>query len=192
METTGLSARYQEIISLAESSSFDGTDGEWTSAMVLAHLALNDRLLVEGCTSGTYDNAEAVDDEVLRQEIDPIAALKVSNQLLLLHLATPTGEQAEREIDVRIVDGGEVRVDQPMTIGRLMDIHAEVHFPEPPPSALGPGGPGAGLNAPASGLGHRRPERPVAPQRDAMGESGSLAVVVQCVVQRRPVVPERH
>ena len=96
METTGLSARYQEIISLAESSSFDGTDGEWTSAMVLAHLALNDRLLVEGCTSGTYDNAEAVDDEVLRQEIDPIAALKVSNQLLLLHLATPTGEQAVR------------------------------------------------------------------------------------------------
>jgi hypothetical protein len=35
----------------------------------------------------------------------------------------------DRAIPVHIVDGGEVAVDQPLPIGRLLSIHAEVHLP---------------------------------------------------------------
>jgi hypothetical protein len=138
MDTASLESVYGRILDAAEHGDFAGLDGDWGADMVLAHLAVNDGLLIAAVRSvlagepAPYDNAEATNDELLRAQ-GPRPALidrlqTSSRQLVDVASQLMDGLDAV-EIPVHIADGGQTAVDGPMAIGRLLEIHATVHLP---------------------------------------------------------------
>jgi hypothetical protein len=140
MDATSLESTYRAILDLAEHGSFgEPPAGEWGPALVLAHLAANDEVLLEavravlaGVDDARYDNRPAVEEGRLRQYGDLPAVIDrlESSSHQLVDLASQLSDgQAAREIAVRIEDDGEVAVDGPLALGRLLDLHATVHLP---------------------------------------------------------------
>jgi hypothetical protein len=142
MDTASLESAYRRILEGAEAGPFsDPPAGEWDAAMVLAHVTVNDDLLLEatrsvlaGLPGVSYDNGRAVDEDHLRQQAAAglaslIDRLQTSSHNLIDAVRQLDHERAAVQIPVHLADGGHVVVDQPMPIGRLLDIHAEVHLP---------------------------------------------------------------
>jgi hypothetical protein len=140
MDTASLESAYQSLLDVAEHGEFGaGPDDGWDAEMVLAHVTVNDDLLLAAgravlahAPDVSYDNAAAVDEANLRGQ-GPLSALidrlQTSGQQLCDVAAQLTGGLDEVLVPVHIVDGGQVVVDQPMPIGRLLQIHATVHLP---------------------------------------------------------------
>ncbi|HEV7887448.1 MAG TPA: hypothetical protein VGO92_07810 [Acidimicrobiales bacterium] len=139
MDTASLESAYQRILDLAAHGSFTTPPDDWGPDMVLAHLTVNDELLIgavrqvlAGEEEASYDNAAGTDDAALAQ-LGPwpalIDRLQTSSRQLVDLASQLTDGLEDRAIPVHIVDGGEVAVDQPLPIGRLLSIHAEVHLP---------------------------------------------------------------
>jgi hypothetical protein len=129
MDVAALEAGYQAVIALGEQCDFAAPDNGWTASMVFAHLTVNDHLLMSGIRDGRYDNAQAIDEARLRSESSPLVSLTHSSKALVALAAGLSDEEAAVEIAVLITDGGEVRVDQPLSVGRLLQIHTDVHLP---------------------------------------------------------------
>jgi hypothetical protein len=147
MDTAALESAYRRILDLARVGSFDPPttgSGEWGAALVLAHVTINDDLLLEtaravlaGVVGAAYDNGPAVDEANLADVVGHagpglaalVDRLQTSSSNLVDVAAQLDGERAGVLIPVHIADAGEVMVDQPMPVGRLLDIHTEVHLP---------------------------------------------------------------
>jgi hypothetical protein len=129
MDVGALEAGYQAVIALGEQCEFAAPDDGWTASMVFAHLTVNDHLLMSGIRDGRYDNSQAVDETRLRSEPSPLTSLRQSSRALVALAGGLSDAEAAAEIAVLISDGGVVRVDQPMSVGRLLQIYTDVHLP---------------------------------------------------------------
>ena len=149
MDTTDLEAAYRSVLDLAARGTGDGPgvpdagSGEaWRPDDVLAHLVLNDRLLARAVRSvldGTaqpYDNLDAIDVAELRsltRDLGDTAGLiggLESSSRELLDLAGRLDEaQAATPVPVRILDGDQLVVDNPLPVRSLLNIQARRHLP---------------------------------------------------------------
>jgi len=137
MDTSSLESAYRQILELAEHGEFtDPADG-WGADMVLAHLTVNDGLLLAAARAvlahedASYDNAEAIDDSVLAaQGPRPalIDRLQTSSRQLVDVASQLTDGLDQVEVPAKIVDDGKVVVDQPLPIAQLLEIHATMHL----------------------------------------------------------------
>ncbi|HMD45493.1 MAG TPA: maleylpyruvate isomerase N-terminal domain-containing protein [Acidimicrobiales bacterium] len=129
MDVTDLAERYADLIAVSGSSAFVAPLGGWTARMVVAHLALGDRLLIESLHTGRFDNAPATDRERLQAVPDPVAALAASSAELLGLLAALDAGATRAPIRVRIAEEEGVVVDQSLTVAEVVDLHAGQHLP---------------------------------------------------------------
>lgn len=141
MDTTELKAAYAAFLDAARVPGTATGDG-WTPERVLAHVAVNDELLLTATScvfAGTvtaYDNAHAVDpDHLAYVESNAgsyealLSAVRRGGEELVEVAERLTDEMADTVVPTRIVDGDELRVDEPMPWRDVLLLHARVHLP---------------------------------------------------------------
>ena len=153
MDTAPLNSAYERLIELAAHADFtdpaptdpaptdaaDAANDEWPADLVLAHVTVNDELLIEAVRAVLankptphYDNAAAVDADNLRAQgsrPELIDRLRTSSRQLC-DLADQLGPLEDTPVVVTIRDGDELRADgRTMPIGQVLQIHADVHLP---------------------------------------------------------------
>ena len=168
MDTSELEAAYRSVLDLAARGAGPGAPGAgpqaagagdgaaWGPDDVLAHLVLNDRLLARAVRSvldGTaqpYDNLDAIDVSGLRaltEDLGDTAALigglEASSRELMDLAGRLDEDQEATPVPVRILDGDQLVVDNPLPVRSLLNIQARRHLPiheeqlrellEPPP-----------------------------------------------------------
>jgi hypothetical protein len=153
MDTSELEAAYRSVLDLAARAAGNGSgpgdgeaeagDGEaWRPDDVLAHLVLNDRLLARAVRSvldGTaqpYDNLDAIDVTELRSltrdlgdTAGLIGGLEASSRELMDLAGRLDEGQAATPVPVRILDGDQLVVDNPLPVRSLLNIQARRHLP---------------------------------------------------------------
>ena len=147
MDTSELEAAYRSVLDLARAARPGQApptgDGQaWRPDDVLAHLIVNDRLLARAVRSvlagaaQPYDNLDAIELAELRAVAEDlggtaglIGELETSSRELLDLAGRLDEEQGARPVPVRILDGEELRVDQPLPVASLLTIQARRHLP---------------------------------------------------------------
>jgi hypothetical protein len=150
MDTSELEAAYRPVLELAARAagpgqgpaSPDDNAKAWGPDDVLAHLIVNDRLLaravrsVLGGAAEPYDNLDAIELAELRElagDLGDTAALigeLEGSSRELVGLAGRLDEaQASTPVPVRILDGDQLVVDNPLPVSRLLAIQARRHLP---------------------------------------------------------------
>jgi hypothetical protein len=142
MDTHALRSAYDGLLAVAQAGEFhDPPAGEWTAAMVLAHVATNDVLLTEvtrQVAAGRalrYDNAPASTAGQLRRVVDElgwdglIAEVRRRADLLIEAVDNLDNVHAETLVDSRIVDAGHAVVDDTVPWSRLLLAQAATHIP---------------------------------------------------------------
>jgi uncharacterized protein YciI len=144
---SGIAQRYESFALLLEEGGFEAVaDGGWTAELVAAHLAVNNDLIAEaaervadGEADVAYDNADAIDEEVLTLLIEQSGGLQgladalreSAGRLEQAHLALGP-DQVDLEIPALIKDAGEVVLDGVLAMGALIagnaSFHLENHF----------------------------------------------------------------
>ena len=144
MDTTELEAAYRELLDAARAGGFGppAEEGGWSAELVLAAVVATDRLLAAATAevlagaSARYDNAPATRAPYLRAiaraagDLDGLVAEARRCGLELVLLARELGEAAATPVDVRLLDGDEVRLAAPMPWSGMLATHAEVHLRE--------------------------------------------------------------
>ena len=143
MNTDTLKIHYDELIDYAASTAFARPpDGEWDAEQVVAHLSANDDLLL-GVTldvlerrNTSYDNADAIDTQKLNALVAEcggmtglVDRLRLTSTRVVEAAQQLDDERAGTMLQVRIVDGTDVRVDQPLPIAALYQAQANIHIP---------------------------------------------------------------
>jgi hypothetical protein len=154
MDTSELEAAYRSVLDLAARGAGGGRapgagggpgadDGEaWGPDDVLAHLILNDRLLARAVRSvldgaaQPYDNLDAIEPAELRaltRDLGDTAGLTGELEASSRELAELAGQLDEAQgatpVPVRILDGDQLRVDNPLPVRSLLNIQARRHLP---------------------------------------------------------------
>jgi hypothetical protein len=148
MDTSELEAAYRAVLDLAgrvaDRPEAPGPAGgqAWGPGDVLAHLIVNDRLLTRAVRSvlegaaAPYDNADAVELAELRAlgeglggPAGLVGGLRASSRELLELAGRLDEAQATTPVPVHILDGDQVRVDQPLPVAGLLRIQARRHLP---------------------------------------------------------------
>jgi hypothetical protein len=153
MDTSELEAAYRSVLDLAGRVAPAGSPGPgggsgaedieaWGPDDVLAHLVLNDRLLARAVrsvldgSSLPYDNLDAIDVAALRslgRDLGGTGGLTAeleATSRALVDLAGRLDEaQAATPVPVRILDGDQLRVDNPLPVASLLNIQARRHLP---------------------------------------------------------------
>jgi hypothetical protein len=133
---------YAEFIAEAEAGGFHApADGGWTAEQVVAHVARNHEELIaltEAVLAGdevAYDNREATDVRELHRYVAAYGGLRgladrvAETATVLRELATRLADRAGTLVPVRIQDGEDVPVDQPLPWGKLLEVDAARHVP---------------------------------------------------------------
>jgi hypothetical protein len=140
MDTASLESVCRRIVEVAEQGGFSDQpdEGGWTAEMVLAHMAATTDEVLGAARSvlahehGGVDNANALDEDRLRGA-GPWPALidrfHTSSRQLIDVASQLTEGLEDTEVDIHLVDGGQVVIDGPMPIGRFIGIHADMHLP---------------------------------------------------------------
>ena len=129
MDTTDLAGVYRDVIALAEWATFlDPAEG-WPARYVIAHLALNDRALMRGLEDGEVDTTEALDEDLLRQEDDPLGALRTSSARLVDFVDTIDEDEMKIRVPVIMVEPPVITISRRTPVSRLVRLHATVHLP---------------------------------------------------------------
>jgi hypothetical protein len=142
VDTSGLRAAYRALVAEASAGGFVvPSDGGWWAERVVAHVAVNDGLLTEvterllAGERPAYDNAAATDAHALDRLAHAlgswdalIGAVGASGARLCDALERLTDEQAAVLVPSRIVDGGEVILDQPVPWSALMGVQEQRHL----------------------------------------------------------------
>lgn len=143
MDTKPLRQAHEQLLKLAAEGGFGPPpDGEWDAARLLAHVGLTDATIAAvalGVIAGqrpTYDNRYGLEEwnlarvvsaadgmdgllDFVRQQGDLLCA--VGDALEVAHQAVL--------INVLIVSNGELVVDQPWTLGALVEGVGSMHIP---------------------------------------------------------------
>jgi hypothetical protein len=128
VETDDLARVYRDIIWLAESGTFLDPAQGWTARMVIAHLAVNDMTLLRGLEDGVIDNADALDEDRLRHEPDPLGSLQATSVELIAFVDTIDEFEMGVELPVRVLEEGVPRIDHSLTVAALVEYHTSVHL----------------------------------------------------------------
>lgn len=142
MDTQALRAAYDGLLAVAQAGDFhDPRSGEWSAAMVLAHVATNDVLLTEvtrQVAAGhmlTYDNTPTNSEPDLRRTAEELgwdgllAEVRRRADLLIEAVEALDAAHGQTLVDARIVDAGQVMVDDAVPWSRLLMTHASTHLP---------------------------------------------------------------
>lgn len=144
MDTTELEEAYRGLLDLAREGGFGSPpDNGWGADLVLAHVAVNDRLLAAATAAvldgrpAPYDNTVSASEPLLEAlaraagDWDGLLAEVRRCGLALVMLARQLDDaQATTPVQTRIVDGGDVRVEAPMPWSGVLATHAQVHLIE--------------------------------------------------------------
>jgi hypothetical protein len=116
-------------------------DGEWSAEQIVAHVARNHEELIrvtELLLSGdpvSYDNREPTDTRALDAYVASYGGLRgladrvAETVTVLRDLSSRLDERGATPVPVRIQDGAEVVVDQPVPWAKLLETDATVHVP---------------------------------------------------------------
>ena len=144
IDTIALEEAYRELLDVARAGGFrpPADNGDWPAELLLAHIVMNDRLLVATTAlvlSGQvvpYDNAAANTEVGLHAvaraagDLNGLIAVLRSTGLELVLLARQmTPEQSATAVPTRIIDGEDVRIDGLVPWSGVLNTHAEVHLP---------------------------------------------------------------
>jgi len=142
MDAAAIEQAYDPFIEAVMTGHFRSPEAgeDWSAWMVVAHVTLNNdhwtraaRDVLAGGPS-EYDNAAAVDGDVLRRhlaEMDGMAALVADLRRSVGELAAvydELGDQRETVIPVRIVSDGVVVRDKPAAVGDMIVGNATYHL----------------------------------------------------------------
>jgi hypothetical protein len=162
MDTGELRRAYNVLLAEVAAGGFGAPPaGQWSAERIVAHVAANDDLLSEVTNAvlagdpRAYYNHDAVDDAQLdaliahHGDLAGLATRLRATSERLCQLAERLHEEAATPVHTHIRDGAEVRVDQPVPWGRILELQARVHLAahaeqlralRRPPAAPGTGG----------------------------------------------------
>lgn len=136
-----LAASYKALLSEAATGAFlDPVEG-WSAAMILAHIAINDRhlaVVTEAVCAGCFarhDNADAINDNGLREYAARLGwdgllvEVRQARDALMAAASAMTEQQGQQLVDTHLVDAGTVVVDDALPWSRLLMVHAQHHLP---------------------------------------------------------------
>jgi O-glycosyl hydrolase len=115
--------------------------GGWTAEQVAAHVAWNQEQLITvteavlAAQEAGYDNRATVDVRALDRYVAGYGGLRgladrvAETATALRDLAGQLAERANTLVPVRIQDGDDILVDQPLPWGKLLELEEEVHLP---------------------------------------------------------------
>lgn len=144
METAALEGAYRRFIAVAREGGFrpPADRSAWPAEHLVAHVLANDRLLsaatAEILAGGapSYDNTPATLEPYLAEigraagDWDGLVATARQCGLELVMLARRLdGAAVDRPVQVRILDGGTVRVEGMVPWSGVLATQAEVHLP---------------------------------------------------------------
>jgi hypothetical protein len=144
MDTSDVRAAYDRFLGTAMASAACGAADEagWTVAMVVAHVAANDRLITAHLRRAMAGELSAYDNRTVYRasELQPIVdadpdvrsqiddARRSSSELLAL--AEQTNEDvAALAFQTNIMDGDIVQMDGPIPLSGLLGAQVRVHLP---------------------------------------------------------------
>lgn len=144
MDTNELEKAYRELLDVGRQGGFGAPpEGEWGAEMVLAHVAVNDRLLAAATAAvldgrpAPYDNTASASEPLLEAlaqaagDWDGLLAEVRRCGLALVALTRQLDDaQAATPVETRIIDGGQVRVEAPLPWSGVLVTHAQVHLLE--------------------------------------------------------------
>lgn len=142
METAELRRAYDVLLAEVDAGSFGPPPpGEWTAEQVVAHVAANDELLIETTEAviagspWSYYNHNALHNPELdaliaeRGGLTGLAGAIRSSSQRLCDLTSRLGVHGETLVHTLIRDGFEIRIDEPLPWGRVIDLHGRLHLP---------------------------------------------------------------
>ena len=129
MDTTELARVYRDVIDLVEWATFLDPSEGWPARTVVAHLAAHDRALLRGLEEGRVDTTEALDEDRLRAETDPLEALRTSSAQVLEFVGTLDDDEVRIRVPVTMVEPPVLSISRRTPVGRLIGQQTTVHLP---------------------------------------------------------------
>ena len=143
MDATMIRQAYADFLAVAEAGGFGPPPpGEWDAAHLLAHLHTTDAqitaaaLAVIAGTRPSYDNRPSLDEWNLRRVIDEagdlaglIERVGWGGELLCTVAERLTDAHAAVQVPVLIISNDELIVDEPWSLGQLVQGIGMIHLP---------------------------------------------------------------
>jgi hypothetical protein len=136
-----INSAYEPFVAELRKGGFTDPDDGWSAELIAAHVARNNDLIAqigERVAAGeepSYDNAETVDEALLRAYVSEVGgleglvgAVEASARRLSAARAALSEEEAAREFSVVIRDSGEIVRDGPLAIGAFIEGNASFHL----------------------------------------------------------------
>jgi len=145
MEPAAIESAYAPFVAMLRGGGFSEPEEGWQAELVAAHVASNNDMIAEVAEQiaageePTYDNAEAVNEDALRDYATRLGSLAAQAEAVEASARRLAEARAALDdtnegylIPARILDGGEVVNDGPIPIGRFIDgnasFHLDLHF----------------------------------------------------------------
>ena len=141
MDGAGIEEAYRPFIVTLRAGGFVRPAAGWDASLIAAHVAANNDLIasvaedIAGGRHRSYDNAEVIDDERLRDiasaagSLDALAGLIVTSAARLARAWELLGPGLGKvEVPARIADGGQIVRDGPIPIRTFIEGNATFHL----------------------------------------------------------------
>ena len=144
MESAALRETYDLLLAEIEAGGFTGPprgDGHLSAEEIVAHLVINDELMIEASQAvlAGSDWADYDLDAVHRPQLDEVVrkyrgfpglgvVLRITSGRLC-NLAGLLGVTAGTPVHTQLREGPELTVDELLPWGRVLDLHGRVHLP---------------------------------------------------------------
>jgi hypothetical protein len=137
MDGAGVQGAYRIFADTLRAGGFSQPDTGWDASLIAAHAAANNDSIasvaeqIAAARHPSYDNAEVIDDDRLREiasaagSLDGLAGLIVTSAARLARAWELLGpELGQIEVPVKIADGGQVVRDGPIPIRSFIEGNA--------------------------------------------------------------------
>jgi hypothetical protein len=141
MDGAEIQGAYRVFADTLWAGGFSQPDTGWDASLIAAHVAANNDSIasvaeqIAAARHPSYDNAELIDDERLREiasaagGLDGLAGLIETSAARLAHAWELLGpELGQIEVPVKIADGGQVVRDGPIPIRAFIEGNATFHL----------------------------------------------------------------
>jgi len=141
MDGAEIQGAYQVFVGTLRAGGFGQPATGWDAALIAAHVAANNDAIasvaeeIAAARQPSYDNAELIDDERLREiaaaagSLDGLAGLIETSAGRLARAWELLGpELGQIEVPVKIADGGQVVRDGPIRIRAFIEGNATFHL----------------------------------------------------------------
>jgi hypothetical protein len=142
MDGAEIQGAYRVFVDTLRAGGFSQPDTGWDASLIAAHLAANNDSIASvaeeiaaAARHPSYDNAEVIDDERLREiasaagSLDGLAGLIETSAARLARAWELLGpELGQIEVPAKIADGGQVVRDGPIPIRAFIEGNATFHL----------------------------------------------------------------